>query len=120
MNDDCDLLIQLGMSCAFKHGLRERMNGQSGPAWSPSLSVVEDRRFYKPAGREPLRGTARQAGVRDSEAEPGGAESSADMSRKGQRRVMADSTGRLQAQPQDSDLYTRTCRPLLANGCVFE
>ncbi len=83
---------------------------------SPALPGVGVRRFYGPAGREPLRGTTRRAGVRDSEAEPGGA----DMSRKRQRRVMADSTGRLRAQPPDRDLYTRTCRPLLANGCVFE
>ena len=48
------------------------------------LSLVKDRRFYGPAGREPLRGT-RRAGVRDLEAVPGGA----DMSRKGQRRVIA-------------------------------
>ena len=80
---------------------------------SPALPGVCVRRFYGPAGRELLKGTTRRAGVRDSEAEPGGA----DMSRK---RVMADSTGRLRAQPPDRDLYTRTCHPLLASGCVFE
>ena len=51
---------------------------------SPALPGVCVRRFYGPAGREPLKGTTRRAGVRDSEAELGGA----DMSRKRQRRVI--------------------------------